>query len=446
MQNFVGQAVKDKVAVLILGGGRGTRLHPLTLKRCKPAVPFAGRYRLVDISLSRCIHARLLNLHVLTQYNSASLHLHINRTYRFDTFTRGSGGIQVLAANQTYHQSDQEQWFLGSADAVRKTMGYYKQGLEPYEHYLIMAGDQIHELDLESMLAHHINSDADFTLAATPIGEEQLNKYGIIRSSVTAKVSEFLEKPERDDPRLPDFRRKVSAKASRLQPDKPYWGSMGTYLIKAGILQDILREDTPDFGSGVLPYTAQNYNMQIYPHMGFFEDIGIFDSFFGLHIALAESRLPINLYNPDSSLYTYHRELPPAVFSGSANIDRSILIEGSVLGDNIQLHSSLVGVRSIIQRDCQLYKTYVMGNDFYRCHSDHILEAIDNSSKNMDIGIAADCQIANAIIDKNCHIGRGSRIGLEPDKLRDGDYDGYSIRKGIVVIPKGSILPPGTII
>ncbi|WGK68182.1 sugar phosphate nucleotidyltransferase [Candidatus Haliotispira prima] len=443
MHDSVSPTVKRKVAVLILGGGRGTRLYPLTLKRSKPAVPFAGRYRLVDIALSRCIHARLLNLHVLTQYNSASLHLHINRTYRFDAFNKG--GIQVLAASQFYMQDDREQWFLGSADAVRKTLNHYSQGSEPYQHFLILAGDQIHELDVEAMLAHHLAEDADFTIAGTPIHGEQLSKYGVLKSSVTGRVSGFLEKPSQDHPELPDFRRSVGSKADKLQPEKPYWGSMGSYLIRAEILRDILREGSPDFGSGAVPYAAHNYKMMLYPHLGFFEDIGVFETFFDVHIRMAEGCLPINLYHSDTSLYTYRRELPPAMFSGSSSVEKSLVVEGSVMGDQLKLKSSLVGVRSIVQRDCSLYKTYLMGNDFYPCH-DNIPQVVNTGSKNLEIGIGANCRIANAIIDKNCSIGSGCRIGLDPDKLKDGDYQGYSIHKGIVIIPKGSVLPSNTII
>ncbi len=442
MDNVLSQAVKEKVAVLILGGGRGTRLYPLTLKRCKPAVPFAGRYRMVDIALSRCIHARLLNLHVLTQYNSASLHLHINRTYRFDTFT--NGGIQVLAASQEYMQNDWERWFLGSADAVRKTLNYYSRGSEPTEHYLILAGDQIHEMDLEAMLAHHLAKDADFTIAGTPIGEQQLSKYGILQSSVTGQVSDFLEKPEPGHPRLPEFRSTEAATAGS-QANKPYWGSMGSYLIRAEILKDILGEGFPDFGSGVVPYAAQHYKMQLYPHLGFFEDIGVFETFFDVHIRLAESRLPINLYHPASSLYTHRRELPPAIFGNGSHVDKSLVVEGSLLGDKLDLRSSLVGIRSIVQKDCQLYKTYVMGNDFYR-HTEHLQKAVNNPYDKLDIGIGAGCRIANAIIDKNCYIGPNCRIGLEPDKLVDGDYRNYSIRRGIVIIPKDIALPANTVI
>ena len=443
IQSNLNHTIKNKIAVLILGGGQGTRLYPLTLKRSKPAVPFAGRYRLVDIALSRCIHARLLNLYVLTQYNSASLHLHINRTYRFDSFT--NRGIQVLAASPSYEADLEEhskaQWFLGPADAVRKTLNYYSHGPEPYEHYLILAGDQIHEIDLEAMLAYHLNQDADFTIAATPVGEHQLNRYGVLQSSTASpyQVNDFLEKPEINHPMLPDFR----CNADR---DKPYWGSMAIYLVKASILKDILCKGFPDFGKGVMPYAAKNCRMFLYPHREFFEDIGVFEAFFGVHIALAEGHLPVNLYHSDTTLYTFRSELPPALFLGNTSINKSIVVEGSVLGDNLKLSSSLIGMRSIIQKNCQLYKTYLMGNDFYRCNGP-ILDAVDSSSNDfLHTGIGENCQIAHAIIDKNCSIGKGSRIGLEPEKLIDGDYNNYSIRNGIVIIPKSSRLAPNTVI
>ncbi len=420
MDKLICQTIKERIAVLILGGGRGTRLYPLTLKRCKPAVPFAGRYRLVDISLSRCIHAGLLNLYVLTQYNSASLHLHINRTYRFDTFTKGD--IQILAANQSHMQNDMEQWFLGSADAVRKSLDYCSYGDKSYKHYLILAGDQIHEMDMEAMLIHHLEQNSDFTIAATPIGSKQLDKYGILKSDASGQVRDFLEKPQQDQPEF----------NSGAAPDKPYWGSMGSYLIKANILKDILNKGSHDFGSGVIPYAAKHYKMLLYPHLGFFEDIGFFETFFNVHIALVEARLPINLYHPSTNLFTYRRELPPAVFNGNTDINKSMVVEGSVLDNNIKLHSSLIGVRSIIQKNCTLHKAYVMGNDFYH--------------KDFNIGIGANCQIANAIIDKNAYIGPGCRIGLEPEKLRDGDYQDYSVRNGIVIIPKSGRLSANTVI
>ena len=431
MHNRFHPKIKESVAVLILGGGRGTRLYPLTQNRSKPAVPFAGRYRLVDIALSRCIHAGLLQLHVLTQYNSASLHLHINRTYRFETFTKG--GIHVLAASQAHQRNDHEQWFLGSADAVRKTLDYYHS--KSYRHYLILSGDQIHELDMEAMLEYHLTTDADFTVAATPIRRAQIGRHGLLKRRITGQIEDFIEKPGPEHPALENFRCRPDTHSSPEQ--ELYWGSMGSYLIRAEILADILKEGFSDFGGDVIPHVVKNYQTMLYPHMGFFEDIGEIESFFDAHIRLAEARLPINLYNHDTSLYTFRRDLPPAMFRGSNQIEKSLVVEGSIVGEDTRLQSSLIGVRGIIQTGCELYKTYVMGNDYYS----------QNRAAANQPGIGRGCRIANAIIDKNCFIGPGSRIGLDSTKLQNGDYPaGYTIKNGIVIIPKGTILPPGTVI
>ena len=437
IQNHLSQKTKESVAVLILGGGRGTRLYPLTQNRSKPAVPFAGRYRLVDIALSRCIHAGLLQLHVLTQYNSASLHLHINRTYRFETFTKGS--IHVLAASQAHQRNDHEQWFLGSADAVRKTLDYYNS--KSYKHYLILAGDQIHELDMEAMLSYHLAKDADFTIAATPVHKAQIGKYGLLKRRITGQVDDFIEKPGQEHPALGSFR----CHPNQNSPEEFYWGSMGSYLIRAEILPDILKDGFSDFGSDVIPDIIKYYQTMLYPHTSFFEDIGEIESFFDAHIRLAEARLPINFYSPNTSLYTFRSELPPAMFRGGNRVEKSLVVEGSVVGADTQLRSSLIGVRSIIQKGCELYKTYVMGNDYYS--QNNIFQADDDETSQLEVGIGQGCQIANAIIDKNCFIGPGSRIGLDSAALQNGDYPaGYTIKDGIVIIPKGTILPAGTVI
>jgi glucose-1-phosphate adenylyltransferase len=425
----------EAIKTIILGGGRGTRLFPLTLERAKPAVGFAGKYRLIDIPLSNCINSGLKQVFVLTQFLSASLHRHIMQTYQFDTFT--GGFIDILAAEQTPHGSD---WFQGTADAVRATLRhttYYHT-----DQMLILSGDHLYRMDYGDLIGFHRESHADITVCVCPAARSEAPRMGLMRVSGRGEVVEFVEKPSAPEI-LERFRAPEGLfRASGLDagPDR-YLGSMGVYVFEPQVLTAAL-EDTSmtDFGKEVIPSALGRWRVVAYPFSGYWMDIGTISSFYEANISLARPDPPFHLYRPGWPFYTRARSLPPNRIIRS-EIRDSLLAEGSdILGARIS--GSIVGVRSVIRDSTRLEGVVMMGADFYE--GDEVLSRWEKPGTDLPgLGIGRDCIIERAIIDKNARIGDGVRIRARPD-ARDYQGENYWVRDGITVIPKGAVIESGT--
>ena len=418
----------DQILAVIMGGGRGQRLYPLTQQRSKPAVPIAGKYRLIDIPISNCINSGIYRIAVLTQFNSVSLHRHITRTYNFDTFH--SGFVQIWAAEQTMTRSE---WYQGTADAIRKQLFEIKAARVPY--VLILAGDHIYRMDYSAMARFHWEKDADITVAVQPVQGEVAPRLGILKRNPGCRITDFAEKPK-DPQRLVQL-------ASSSDPQKPYLASMGIYFFKMEVLEQLLTEHNfDDFGNHVIPHAINTHNVYGYDFEGYWEDIGTIRTFFETNLALTMPDSPFDLFDSTRPIYTHPRFLPGSAVH-SAQLENVLLAEGCwIMSANIK--HSIIGVRSQIRQNVVLKDTIVMGADYYDAMQNKEADFLADG-KTIPMGIGADCQIEGAIIDKNAHIGRGVIIRPFP---RGTDLDGetWVVRDGIVVIPKGVTLPPGTVI
>jgi glucose-1-phosphate adenylyltransferase len=426
-----------RVVSIILGGGKGTRLFPLTKDRAKPAVPFGAKFRLVDIPISNCINAGFKQIYVLTQFNSASLHVHIGQTYIFDGFSRGF--VEILAAEQTF---ESDSWYEGTADAVRKNFHHFRN--QSPEHYLILSGDQLYRMDLGDLVRHHAESGADMTVACTPVSKAQTGGFGIVRSDPAGKITEFLEKPspERDISRfkLPS---ELFAPPDQLDGRcKEYIASMGIYVFRAQALEDALHDSTLlDFGKEIIPKTIANMKAYAYVFNGFWEDIGTIRSFYETNLNLASVNPSFNFYDETNPIYTHKRNLPPSKFNFS-HISETLTGDGCII-TNSNISRSIVGIRSIIESGSLLDGVVCLGADYYESP----LDKKSNAKQHIpDIGIGKNCAIKGAIIDKNARIGEGARIGVDRIERPDGDYDFHHIRDGVIVIPKNGIVPMGAVI
>jgi glucose-1-phosphate adenylyltransferase len=423
----------EKIISIILGGGKGQRLYPLTAKRAKPAVPFGGKFRIVDIPISNCMHAGMRQIFVLTQFNSASLHKHVNNTYRFDTFTRGF--VELLAAEQTLESSD---WYQGTADAVRKNLLHFEDHAPT--HYVILAGDQLYRMDLQDMYQNHIESGAEVTVASIPVTRDKATGLGILQADESYRITKFIEKP----PGSQDISALAIPKQIRAQQELDevgdlYLASMGIYVFSAGVLKTALNNTFTDFGSEIIPALIEKMKISTYIFDGYWEDIGTIKSFYEANINLASINPSFNLYEENAPLFTHRRDLPPSKINYST-ISQSLAAEGSII-TNANIANSIVGIRTIIESGASLDGVVCMGADFYETAEDK------EASKGVpNIGIGQGCIIKRAIIDKNARIGDNCRIGIDPIPRRDGDFDTHSIRDGIIVIPKGTVLNPGTVI
>jgi glucose-1-phosphate adenylyltransferase len=417
--------MKDVLAV-ILGGGRGTRLHPLTLHRSKPAVPIAGKYRLIDIPISNCLNSDLRRIFVLTQYNSESLNKHIGLTYKFDLFS--SAFVSVLAAEQTEESGD---WFQGTADAVRQNKRHL--GNHEFRDVLILAGDQLYHMDFARMLETHRRHVADVTVAATPVKPEQASGFGILKMNGLGRITHFEEKPAAE--RLAQLASEIPAIGSGLI------ASMGIYLFKREALEAALKNPAlVDFGRHVIPDALSRSRVQAHVHRGYWEDVGTIRSYYQANLALCQPVPPFDFYEASRPVYTHPRFLPASKFE-SCVVTNSLLSEGCiVVGANIE--RSVVGIRSRIGRGAQVRESLILGADYY--------ETLDELSRSSGrgappIGVGEDSIVAGAILDKNARIGRGVRI-LNEAKVQEKDGDGYYIREGIVLVPKDGVIPDGTTI
>lgn len=422
---------KETVSV-ILGGGAGSRLSPLTASRSKPAVPIAGKYRLVDIPISNCINSNLNRIFVLTQFNSASLNQHIKNTYHFSAFS--SGFVDILAAEQT---PDNPGWFQGTADAVRQSLRHLDK--MDFEYVLILSGDQLYQMDFSKMIDAHKQSGAALTIATIPVGEREAPEFGILKSNNENVITSFIEKPKKE--LLPDW---ISDTGAAMQDQgRHYLASMGIYVFNKEILYKLLNEvhaKATDFGKEIIPDSIAHYKVLSYQYDGYWTDIGNIYSFFEANIALTEAIPPFNLFDSAQTIYTRPRMLPPAKISGTM-IDRAIIAEGSII-HAASVSQSVIGIRSRIGKDTVVKNVYIMGCDYYET-IDQINEKIQEGKP--ILGIGERCIIEDAIVDKNCSIGNDVVIkgGAHLEKT---DHPLYTIKDNIVVIKKGAVIPNGFVI
>ena len=422
---------KETVSI-ILGGGAGSRLYPLTASRSKPAVPIGGKYRLVDIPISNCINSNLNRIFVLTQFNSASLNQHIKNTYHFSAFS--SGFVDILAAEQT---PDNPGWFQGTADAVRQSLRHLAK--MDFEYVLILSGDQLYQMDFSKMIEAHKKTGAALTIATIPVGEREAPEFGILKSNQENVITSFVEKPKKE--LLKDW---ISDTGTEMKAQgRNYLASMGIYVFNKEILHQFLNDIHPnatDFGKEIIPDSIANYKVLSYQHDGYWTDIGNIYSFFEANIALTQDVPLFNLFDSAQKVYTRARMLPPAKLSGTI-IYKAILAEGCIIHAK-EVTSSVVGIRARIGKDTVIKNTYIMGCDYYE-NIDQIQEKNKNGTP--ILGIGERCIIEDAIIDKNCSIGNDVIIkgGAHLEKV---DHPLYTIKDGIVVVKKGAVIPNGYII
>lgn len=420
--------MSQEILSVILGGGAGTRLSPLTATRSKPAVPIAGKYRLVDIPISNCLNSEITRMFVLTMFNSASLNRHIKNTYRFSIFS--TAFVDILAAEQT---PDNPTWFQGTADAVRQCLRH----IEPFpsEYILILSGDQLYQIDFQEMLKSHKEKGADITIATIPVAAREASDFGILKQQ-DGLISSFIEKPKSG---LEDW---VSDTGDKMRSEgKVYLASMGIYIFNRKLLFDMLlneKKDAADFGKEIIPQSIGKYKVASYQYEGYWEDIGNIRAFFEANLALTAEVPQFNLYDVEHSIYTRPRMLPPVKFNGASSIDHSFLAEGSIIS-SAHIEHSVIGIRSRIGMGTRLINTYLMGNDFYES-----IEHMELASKSGTplVGVGENCFIQNAIIDKDCRIGHNVVV-KGGTHLQDTDNQLYTIKEGIIVVKKGAILPNG---
>ncbi len=417
-----------KTLGIILGGGQGSRLYPLTQSRSKPAVPIAGKYRLVDIPISNCINSEIKRMYVLTQFNSASLNRHIKNTYHFSFFSQAF--VDVLAAEQT-PMSDT--WFQGTADAVRQSMHHFLR--HDFDYALILSGDQLYQMDYNLMIDQHVKDGAKISIATIPVNAKDATSFGILKSDDNNEVTSFIEKP--DEKLLPDWTSEVSDDMK--SEGRNYLASMGIYIFNRDLLIELMKNpDTNDFGKEIIPQALGEHKIVSYQYEGYWTDIGNIDSFFEANLGLTDNIPAFDLYNKDRRIYTRARMLPTSKISGTT-LNRSVIGEGCIV-HAAKIDRSVIGIRSRIGSESTVINTYMMGNDLYET-----LDEINNNKTSILMGIGERCFIKNTIIDKNCRIGDDVRIN-GGDHLKDEETDLYCIRDGIVVIKKGAIIPKGYVI
>jgi len=424
--------IGNSVVSVILGGGAGTRLYPLTASRSKPAVPIAGKYRLVDIPISNCINSGIDRMFVLTQFNSASLNKHIKNTYHFGMFS--AGFVDILAAEQT---PDNPGWFQGTADAVRQSLRHISN--LDFEYILILSGDQLYQMDFAEMVETHKNKNADISIATIPVAAKDASEFGILKANEENTITSFIEKPK--PALLPDW---LSDTGHTMQQQgRNYLASMGIYIFSKRVLYDLLKDDYPtatDFGKEIMPNSLDKYKVISFQYDGYWTDIGNIHSFYEANLALTDEIPPFNLFDNTKTVYSRPRMLPPAKISGTT-LEKTIIAEGSIINAS-RLENCVVGIRARIGYGTTVVSTYIMGNDYYET-----LEIMaENVNKGIPkIGIGERCYIKDAIIDKNCRIGNDVRIN-GGSHLDNKDHELYTIKDGIVVIKKGAILHDGFVI
>ena len=416
----------NDVLTLVLGGGRGTRLFPLTHLRSKPAVPIGGKFRLIDIPLSNCLHAGLTRIYVLTQFNSASLNRHVAKTYRLDMFS--DGFVEVLAAEQT---PEGEKWFQGTADAVRQATRHFRDS--DAEYFLILAGDHIYRMDFTELIDAHIERNADITIAAQPVTPADATHMGIFRFDANGHVSGFEEKPGNE--RLVEMGSSASlhSPVGELTPDKPFVASMGIYVFSREVLFDVLASSSAvDFGREVIPQALSTHRVHPYLYRGFWADVGTVQSFYDVNLMLTRRGAPFNFFHPKRPIYTHARFLPPARVHDT-RLDEALIAEGAYV-DTAEIRGSIVGIRTAVRHGAKISRSLLLGADYY-----------DDSPSDLPLGIGRDAVLDRVIVDKNARIGDGVRLTNERG-IENADGDGYHIRSGIIIVPKGAVVKPGTVV
>jgi glucose-1-phosphate adenylyltransferase len=427
-----------RVLGIILGGGAGTRLYPLTKLRAKPAVPLAGKYRLIDIPVSNCINSDILKIYVLTQFNSASLNRHLARTYNFSGFS--DGFVEVLAAQQT---AENPSWFQGTADAVRQ----YLWLMEEWEvdEFLILSGDHLYRMDYRLFVERHRDTNADITLSVVPIDEKRASDFGLMKIDHTGRVVDFSEKPKGDALKKMQVDTTTLGLDAEQAQKMPYIASMGIYVFKRDVLIDLLNKspDQTDFGKEIIPASAKDYNVQAYLYNGYWEDIGTIESFYDANLALTQQpRPPFSFYEERAPIYTRARYLPPTKLL-DCQVTESMIGEGCIL-KQCRINHSVLGIRSRIEAGCIIEDTLIMGADFYEPFAER---QSDCETTRVPLGIGSNSTIRRAIIDKNARIGCNVQI-INKDRVEEAEREnqGFFIRNGIVVVFKNAVIPDGTII
>ncbi len=428
---------EERVLAVILGGGAGTRLFPLTKERAKPAVPLGGKYRLVDVPISNCINSGITQIFVLTQYNSASLNRHIAQTYRFSNFS--TGFVEILAAEQ---RRDSPHWFQGTADAVRRTLPHIHDWR--VKHLLVLSGDHLYRMDYRKFLQRHWETQADLTISVIPCREQQAEGFGILKADEQGRIIEFKEKPKGDDLQSMS----IDTTKFGLSPEeaqlKPFLASMGIYVFKYDALVELLKMDESwvDFGKEVIPAAIKMFNVQAYLFKGYWEDIGTIRSFYQANLDLVSPLPKFNFFDTEAPIYTRSRYLPPSKIH-NCDIDNSLISEGCIL-NGVYARNSIIGLRSRIDNGVRIENSIIMGADYF--------ESLDDLKSNLEkgvphIGIGEKTIIRRSIIDKNARIGRNVQLincrSVENEDSQDGSY---YIRDGIIVIPKNAVIPDGTVI
>ena len=432
MSEVLTKAGKARVLAVVMGGGQGARLFPLTLERSKPAVPLAGKYRLVDIPISNCINSRLNEVYLLTQFNSASLHRHISHSYKFDHFSRGF--VEILAAEQT---PTSDTWYQGTADAVRKNLNHLLNN--DFEHLLILSGDQLYRMDFREIIASHIERDAEVTVATIPVDRERAAGFGIMHHDETGRITRFVEKPDNDEAldslRVTD----IHAEDQEVNTDQ-YLASMGIYVFKRATLVELLENEQTDFGKHIIPSAIDSHRVYSYTYKGYWEDIGTIRSFFEANLDMVSTVPKFNFFQMEMPIYTRPRFMPASKINGAA-IDQAIISDGCII-DRSRISQSLVGIRCLLSPGCRVHRSVLMGADFYETE----VSKSDSLSKGIPlVGVGENTRIESAIIDKNARIGANCVISPEgkPDHF---DGENYYVREGIAIVPKGAVIPDGTVL
>jgi glucose-1-phosphate adenylyltransferase len=424
----------SKVLSVILGGGAGSRLFPLTKDRAKPAVPLAGKYRLVDIPISNCINSKLRRIYLLTMFNSASLHRHISQSYKFDHFS--GGFVELLAAEQTYNDKT---WYQGTADAVRKNMIHFLN--QEWDYLLILSGDQLYRMDFRQVIEAHVESGADITVATIPVGRREAQSLGIMQTDADRRIVRFVEKPK--DPAVLDSLRLPREWYARLEiksEEELFLASMGIYVFNRPIIHRLLDNTLADFGKDIIPSAIQNFKVFSYVFQGYWEDIGTIRAFFEANLDLTNELPRFNFFDMSAQIFSRQRDLPGSKING-AQIDHAVISDGCIINRAVLTHS-IIGLRNIVGAGTVLNRVVLLGSDYY--------ESLESIMKHEEagiprIGIGSNCRIENTIVDKNARIGNDVVISPagKPEKV---DHPNYYIRDGIVIVPKNGVIPHGMVI
>ena len=417
--------MKKKTLAIILGGGQGSRLAPLTSERSKPAVPIGGKYRLVDIPVSNCLNSDIDRVFVLTQFNSASLNKHLKNTYQFGHFSEAF--VDVLAAEQTPHNKN---WFEGTADAVRKCMHHFET--YEFEYALILSGDQLYQMDFDEMIAAHAKTKADISIATLPVDAKDATGFGILKSDNKNRILEFIEKPSLDI--LPQWESEVSEEMK--EQKRVYLASMGIYIFNRDLLVKLMKGDATDFGKGIIPQAIKTHKVQSYPYSGYWTDIGTIESFWEANLGLTDEVPKFNLFDNSNYIFTRARMLPPSKISGTT-LEKTVIADGCIINAS-RIVRSVIGIRSRIGKGTTIENSYLMGNDFYQD-----LEEIKSGELAGNVmGVGERSYLNKCILDRNCCIGDDVRIN-GGKHLADAENDLYWVRDGIVIVKKGAIIPNG---